>query len=165
MYFWYIKIGKKMSLNQYGNKYTVVVNQLRSKYEKIITTFRRKKKTPTMLPFSTSSGWASGQNWQVCTLGCHLVFERNRVWSTSWALLGVGRAKDLSGWFCLREASGIIRSDSTVWSSNICPTNSPLLSSQPGPLCASPSHSPRDILDQINHCYLIIFFIQPVTLL
>lgn len=45
-----------MSLNQYGNKYTVVVNQLRSKYEKIITTFRRKKKTPTMLPFSTSSG-------------------------------------------------------------------------------------------------------------
>lgn len=44
MYFWYIKIGKKMSLNQYGNKYIVVVNQLRSKYEKIMTTFRRKKR-------------------------------------------------------------------------------------------------------------------------
>lgn len=59
-----------------------------------------------------------------CTLGCHLVFVRNRVWSTSWTPRGLKRALELSGWFCLWGVCGIIQSNSAVWSANICSTRS-----------------------------------------
>ena len=82
---------------------------------------RKTKNNVAILSKMWLSKWGKGTG---CTLGCRLVSKRNRVWSTSWAPLRLERGVELSGWFCLRGVSGIIQSNSAVWSSNICSTRS-----------------------------------------